>query len=40
MFTTLVMVLVIGWAIRNICRELGVTSAIRKKVEKALDDED
>lgn len=39
MLTAITMALVIVWAIRNICRELGLTDVARKKIKKAFDED-
>lgn len=33
MFTTIVMILVIVWAIRQICKEIGLTDFARNKIK-------
>ena len=38
MFTVIVMVLVILWAVRNMARELGLFDIAKKKLEKKFDD--
>lgn len=40
MFTCLVCVLIIGWCVKNICNELGVTRCVRHKIEKKFGDEE
>ena len=38
--TTIVMVIVIVWAVRNIAGDLGITSAVSKRIHKNKGNED
>ena len=39
-FTTLVALIVLVWAIKTICSDLGLTSALRKKIDREINDDD
>jgi hypothetical protein len=38
MFTVIVMVLLIVWALKQICGEIGLSDALRKKIDKTIND--
>lgn len=39
-FTTLVALIVLVWAIKTICADIGLTGALRKKIDREINDDD